>query len=297
MVIVILTEWSLYRFVLVPAYQEAGLNASLTPTQMILLAVITAMITGGGYVINDIVDHKIDLINRPDKVIVNRKISLPVAHLLYFSLNLFGLILAFYLALKTDNLHLIFIYPIALIGLYYYSTAMKKLVLVDNLLVSLYCAGVAGIVWIAERRSIRLLAEEHPGIARYVFFIFGAYMIFAFLTTLIREIIKDMEDLEGDDINGCLSLPIVIGIPKTKNVVYLLSGLLLSALIYTVYHLKNDLAFFQLMFIGLALIFPLLFEVYQLVKAQNKNDFHKLSQLAKISMLAGIIFIVIISLK
>ena len=157
LIIVILTEWLLYRYVLLPAYDLADISPSLNATQILILALITALITAGGYIINDIADHKIDLINRPQKVIIRKKISIEVAYLLYFVISIFGFILSFYLGLKTGNIHLLFLYPIAVMGLFLYSVSFKKLALIDNLVVSFFCAGVAGIIAVAERKSIAKL--------------------------------------------------------------------------------------------------------------------------------------------
>ena len=295
LVIVILTEWLLYQYLLVPAYNLADIDPTLNLYQIFILALITTLLTAGGYIINDIIDFKIDLHNRPNKVIIGKRISIQVAYLLYFIVNVFGFVLAIYLALKTKNSHLIFLYPVALVGLYIYSTILKKTFAIDNLVVSLYCAGVAGIVAVAERHSINQLINDHPQIADYAIFIFTMYVIFAFLTTFIREIIKDMEDMAGDEQHGCSSIPIKFGIPKTKTLVFFLGITLMAALLFSIYYLRPFLSTSQLIFIFLGIIIPLIYELYQLWAAQNSQDYRRLSTFSKLTMLAGIFFILITS--
>lgn len=293
--IVILTEWLLYRYVLIPAYELTNIEPTLNADQIFLLALVTAFLTAGGYIINDIIDFNIDLHNRPKKVIISKQISTEVAYLLYFSLSVFGFVLAIYLALKTNNLHLVFLYPSALLGLYFYSHLLKKWTAVDNLVVSFYCAGVAAIVGVAERHSIRQLIADHPEIAKKTLFIFSMYLVFAFLTTFIREIIKDMEDMAGDQKHGCSSIPIFLGLHQAKVVVYILGIFLIGSIGYAFYYLQETLGFLQQAFMVFVIIIPILIELYELSRAKTVKDFHRLSTFAKLTMLAGIFFIVITS--
>ena len=156
LIIVLLTQWFLHYYILHQNFQqEEGINSYLDDQSFYLLVLITLLITAGGYIMNDIVDYPLDIINKPKKVIVHKLISESLSYWLYFGTVLLGFVLALYLAFVTKNLHLLVLYPLAVLGLFIYSTHLKKSFLAGNLLVSFFCAGVAGIIWVAERDPLQ----------------------------------------------------------------------------------------------------------------------------------------------
>lgn len=293
LVIVALTQCLLQYLVLVPTLLEAGYSPSLDRLHFALLVLDTVLIAAGGYLINDLLDYDMDLVNKPDKVFVNRFFSKNEVQQMYFLLNLVGFGLCWYLAGYVGNRALSAIYPIAAILLFLYSGYFKKWPLVGNLVVALFCAFVAGIVLFAERETFSLLARQQAEWVARAKILFGGYLGFAFLSTLLREIVKDMEDQEGDRQLGLHTLPIAFGIPAARtwalstNLVLFLAVLFFSKWLFE----NEDLLPFAFSWIGLLL--PLAAIAWLLVKAVDKVHFSRLSQLIKLVMLAGLLLLIL----
>ena len=296
LIIVLLTQWFIYAYVLSPNFTMAGLISQLTSNEFGLLALITILLTAGGYIINDIEDCELDSVNKPDKVIVDKVISRSLAFWLYFGTLLLGFLLALFLAFTTSNVHLIFIYPLAAAGLFMYSMQLKKSFLAGNVLVAAYCAGVAGIIWVAERHTISELMDADPVAGRHIRLIFLVYMVLAFLSTLFREIIKDIEDLKGDLAYGSRTLPIVWGVDKAKRMSFGIGLALLLTIFFAVYHLTLLNSPLKVSFIILTMISPMILALTWLIRARSRKQYHRLSQLTKFLMVSGILLLLIISL-
>ena len=291
LIIVVLTQYLLQYFILIPAFRKAELTPLLDHFHFFILVLSTLIIAAGGYIINDIEDLEIDKMNKPERVIVGKFISVKNAHRLYWGITSIGLLISVYLALYVNNLPLVLIYPTAIYLLYIYSKSLKKSVLWGNLIVSIFCSFVAGIVLFAERANFFKLFDIDSEIGNHVALIFLAYMLFAFFSTMFREIVKDIEDVDGDLKNNCTTLPITHGIGMAKNVAYFFAIVLLGLLNFWVYlrclvGAEKDLIFF----IG-GIILPLLFAIYQLKMATSKIQMHQVSSLAKYIMLSGILYL------
>ena len=109
--------------------------------------------------------------------------------------------------------------------MWWYAVRLKCTPFWGNFFVALFCAGVAGILLFAERSPYQTFSIEAPGPAKETTWIFIAYLGFAFLSTLFREIIKDIEDKEGDQKAGCRTLPIVLGTGPAKGVASFSGGI------------------------------------------------------------------------
>ncbi|MBK6950389.1 MAG: UbiA family prenyltransferase [Haliscomenobacter sp.] len=202
LLIVALTQGLLYFLALMPAYDENQVRPTLDPLFLGLLCGVTLLLTAGGYIINDIEDEKTDLANRPDRVIVGKRISRQVAIWLYALASISGFLLALFIAFQVQKVKLLFLYPLALGILYWYSKTGQKLPLIGNLVISLFCAGVAGIIWAAEWPGLHALRAAAPQAYHQVGALFIWYSIFAFLSNLYREMVKDIEDAHGDGLSG-----------------------------------------------------------------------------------------------
>jgi len=165
--------------------------------------------------------------------------------------------------------------------------------LIGNLTVAFFCAFVAGIVWFAEREAYFSLAEIGEESFEKLTTIFGIYMFFAFITTLYREVIKDMEDYQGDKENDCRTLPIVLGMKKTKAFTFMIGITFLIGLYFLAdYFMGTKVDFVNsLIFIALAMFLPLLYSLYLIFKSKDKKDFKLNSRLAKVMMLSGILLL------
>ena len=294
LLIVILTQYLLQYVVLVPSFEAAGIAPLLGTWHYFLFVLSTLIIAAGGYIINDIVDLKIDLINKPERIWINRYLPLQQAWRLYYSISFIGFLISLYLALYIDNLPLVIIYPIAVALLYWYSFQLKKTVLIGNIVVAIFCAFVALIVLFAERAGYAILQEKAPKLATYCWNLFAFYGSFAFLSTLFREIIKDIEDIEGDLAQTCRTLPIVVGVKWAKIIASIVALILLALLLLLVLFHLAEKQYFLLVFNILGIELPLIFSlIYLAKKSLQKEDYHRLSSLAKLIMLLGLIYLVI----
>ncbi|HZV71548.1 MAG TPA: UbiA family prenyltransferase [Saprospiraceae bacterium] len=197
-------------------------DSFLTLPLFVLLTLITIILGAGGYVINDYYDMDIDRINKPDHVIAGKHWPLSKVKLIYFFLTGFGAILSVVLALKLGLLNYLFIYPLAVTALWYYSFSLKCKPIIGNIWVALFCAGVVGVVALPD---IFLRHTQHIRIE------LGYYMAFAFLSTWYREIVKDIEDKEGDERSACKTFVVRFGLNAGKYMAILFGLLLLSSLI------------------------------------------------------------------
>lgn len=291
LIIVAFTQYLLEFLILIPAFSAAGLSPALDIPRFLLLVCSTMLIAAGGYVINDIEDVEIDRINKPEKQIVGRLISVKSAWVYYFILFFLGFVISLYLAIHINNLPLLSIYPAAWLLLYLYSKYFKKMPLIGNVTVAVFCALVAGIVLFAERHAFMELVNM--GVHFKVTAVFIFYLFFAFISTLYREIIKDLEDHQGDAENGCRTLPIVLGIKTTKVITFTVGGIFALGFYFLLKHLYyfsgNAPLGFTLVLVGMVL--PLSASFYFLYNAQQKSDYKYLSRIAKFLMLSGILLL------
>lgn len=229
-----------------------------------LLVLCTVFVAAAGYIINDYYDIKIDLINKPKRVVIGKVLHRRIAMVSHFILNTLACFLALFLGWKIFS-----IIAATTVLMWFYANQLKRTALVGNLLISL----LTGL-------SVFLPAFLYKPTETTLIF----YACFAFFISLIREIIKDMEDVKGDEEFGCKTLPIVWGIRKTKLFIYLISLIFLVALSYMLFYANTPIQLYFLLlpgplFIGLQV---------QLAKADTSAQFLQLSYLCKWIMLAGV---------
>jgi 4-hydroxybenzoate polyprenyltransferase len=238
--------------------------------RLMVLSMSTIIIAAAGYIINDYYDVKIDLINKPERVVVGQSITRRYALLFHTFLSFTGVFLGFLLSWKIAAIN----FASAFL-LWLYSNNLKRQPFVGNLAVAL----LTGL-------SIALINSIYKG----NFILVNVYAAFAFFMTLVREIIKDMEDLKGDVTYGCRTLPIVMGIRKTKIVIYLL----MASFVITVLFIHFTSTALPIYYFLIFLFIPLLILFIRLLRADTKNDFYNLSTLSKIIMLLGILSMAVV---
>lgn len=278
--------------VLAPILKYGKLSLQLDGFLFFLLVLSTVFITSAGYVINDYFDRKTDLVNKPDSVIVGKKINRRYAMAFHIVFNVLGILIGFYISLSIGEpfLSLIFITVSGL--LWFYSTTYKKQLLMGNLIVAFLTALIPLIVLFFEYPLLKSeysnLFTAFGSIIKYMISWVTGYAGFAFLLTLAREIIKDTEDFEGDSAYGNQTIPIVLGTGYTKGIIVTLFVFTLVAIFYIYFtYLTNK---FTLYFILVALFIPIIFIIYKIIRAQNKKDYHVSSLLTKIIMINGLLY-------
>lgn len=233
--------------------------------RLFILVISTLLIAAGGYIINDYYDIKIDLINKPQRVVIGKSITRRYAILFHTLSSLAGVVLGLLLSWKIAVVNLA-----SATLLWWYSNSLKRQPFIGNFVVALL-TGVA--IWLVDS----LYKTGHLLIITYA--------LFAFFITLVREIIKDIEDLKGDQTFGCQTLPILWGIRKTKYLIYgILAVFTLTVMLLNFYHRNPSLQYLLLL-----LFVPILWLLVRLVLADTKKDFSWLSGFCKFILLLGIL--------
>ncbi len=288
LVIMALTQIAVQYWVVQPKLMIAGLSTNLNGLSFLGLVLYTLLIAGAGNIINDILDAKIDLINKPQKMIIHRLISIEKAYWIYYLLNGMALLIALVLDVYLQKVYFIPIGLSVILLLYAYSKWFKQQLLIGNIVVALLCAFTPSIVWLAEQSAIQQFELIEPKLASEMTFLLTVYAFFAFLSTMYREIVKDVQDVAGDEAHGCKTLPIVAGIKIAKWVALLFGGALAIVLvIFMQPFLVNEL-YVKFGFLLLVVLLPLLLSFGYLWKAQQTKHFKQLSQSIKFIMLMGL---------
>lgn len=286
---IVLTQMMFRYFILPFVYEQAhpGYESiKLSEPLFYLLVVASVCIAAAGYVINDYFDENIDQVNKSSRVIVGRFINRRSAILLHALLSLVGLLLSVYIGYQLRNAFIPLFNFLAINFLLVYSSTFKKKILIGNIIISLLTAWVILVLTVAEYR-FRISPEDV--VWQRLLKMSFVYAGFAFIISLIREVIKDMEDIEGDVKYGCKTMPIAWGLPVAKVFtavwIVVLIGALSAILIYVIQLGWWLSAFYSL----IAIIIPLVWVLRKLYKANTVPDFHRLSSVVKLIMLAGIL--------
>ncbi|GAA4897736.1 geranylgeranylglycerol-phosphate geranylgeranyltransferase [Flaviramulus aquimarinus] len=263
-----------------------GVSTSLDGFGIMLLILATISIAAAGNIINDINDIETDIINKPEKVIIGKSISEKTAYNLFIILNLIGVGLGFYLSHKVNRAPFFSIFVIISVLLYVYATYLKRTFLIGNIIISILVALSLIIVGVFELLPNIMPSNQQTQI---VFFkIILDYALFAFSINLLREIAKDIEDIDGDYNAGMNTLPIAIGRERTKNVLSVLNFIPLAAIIH--YVISN--LYKQQVAVGYFLIFviaPLIYITIKTFSAETKKDIRYISNMYKLVMLFGML--------
>ena len=299
LIVVVLTQYAIRWGVIDPMLSAASTNLpnaefhlQLGAFQFFLLVFSTICLTAAGYVINDYFDTRTDFLNRPGKVLVGTKIPRRQAMLIHILLSFAGVVLGFYISFYIGIPLLGFIFLIISGMLYFYSTTYKRQFLIGNLLVAIMTGLVPLMVILFELPELN---KEYGNVLlsyntdlMYIFYWVVGFSVFAFLTNFIREIVKDMEDFEGDSFYGRNSIPVVLGIKNAKIIVNVFIIITLFLLLFVYFRFLADPI--TLIYFSLFLFLPFLFLSFKTMKAKNKSDYHLIGNGLKIIMLAGVIY-------
>jgi 4-hydroxybenzoate polyprenyltransferase len=266
--------------------------------QFILVALSILCITASGYIINDIFDVEADKINKPTKVFIDKTISKKNALSTYYVLTILGIVFGIYTSYIKGEVSYSIFFISAIFLLYWYSKSLKRIAFIGNLVVSFLITLTLFIVFVFEMKSTSSSSNIVETIVNFfasisTFITVFIYIIFAFLMTLIREMIKDIEDMKGDYALKMKTLPILIGMNRTKNIVLTLSSFVFLFLLFI---LKEELTPFQLFFwyTIFFIIIPFAWFLYKLYSSKTSKDFHLLSNIIKFIMFFGILSMLLI---
>lgn len=291
LLIVLLTQVLMQYLILTPALEATGKVPVLNGFHFALLCLVTVIITASGFIINDFFDQEIDRVNKPDELIIGPRIPPELAKKMYHVLNIIGGILALWLSVEIGKPFWFLIYPVAVFGLWLYSKFLKKLFLWGNFVVAAFCGGVSLVLLLPELDQYfqtKSLSPESP--VRLGFLIIAFYSLFAFLTTFLREVVMDLEDMEGDQANHRRTLPLISGVGNTK-IVAVVTGFLIIALSAVIWFASSVIGG-NIPAIIIFSIFNLLLllSIYKIFKAEIKQHYGTISTQIKVLMLLGLLF-------
>ena len=293
LIFIALTQCLFYFSILLPTYQSTESGMPLMGyTDFFLLLFSSVSIAAAGYIINDYFDMDIDHINKPQKMIIGKWIGRRWAMLWHMLLSLIGLFLTAIVALHVNNMLLLVFNFASVVVLLFYSTTFKKKLLIGNVLISLLTAWVIGVLFVAEINLADLsYLKSHKTELDKLYKYTLVYAGFAFIVSLIREVVKDLEDMIGDKKFGCTTMPIVWGVNVSKIFIAIwlvvLMGLLLAILVYAIIH---NWFWLQLLLI-LSLLIYLVYILVHVRKASAIADYSIISKHIKLVMLVGILSI------
>jgi 4-hydroxybenzoate polyprenyltransferase len=261
LIIIVLTQYMTRIFLI---GSKENWKEIIKDPKLFLLSLSTVCIAAAGYIINDYFDVKIDLVNKPKEVIIGKLIKRRWAIILHQSLNFTGVLIGFLLSLKIFLLDVF-----AVSFLWFYSERFKRQAFIGNILVAFLTAlslVVIGVYYHQHETEVYI------------------YALFAFSISLIREIIKDIEDIRGDMKHNCRTLPIIWGIRRTKILLYFFILSFVIILFLMAYSLDNQ----HLIVVFLIMMLPISWMTYRIYWADRKRDFTQLSWVCKVIMLLGI---------
>ncbi|HZW63375.1 MAG TPA: geranylgeranylglycerol-phosphate geranylgeranyltransferase [Flavobacteriaceae bacterium] len=269
-----------------PFLSTTNLSITLNGFGFSLLVISTLSLAAAGYIINDLYDIESDRINKPNRVLVGKLVREKTAYNLFIGFNVVGVGLGFYLSHLIGKSGFFALFVIISGLLYLYATYLKQLTLVGNVVVSILVAFSVIVVGLFE--LLPAITSENQQTQLTFFSIIFDYAIFAFSINLLREMVKDLEDLEGDVKTGRKTLAVVLGRTKASKVVLVMAVLFLAAVTYYVlnyfYKLQPAVLYFLLLVIG-----PLALFCIKIYQAKSKTHYKNLSRLLKLIMLMGIL--------
>tara|TARA_B100000809_G_C15137026_1_gene531081 strand:+ start:512 stop:1588 length:1077 start_codon:yes stop_codon:yes gene_type:complete len=301
----------------------SGVGLQMSNLDFFLLSLSTVMIAAAGYIINDYFDVKIDRVNRSESIIVGKHIKRRVAMGAHIVINGFAILIGAYLAYKMGNWKLIFIQVVSAGALWYYSTTFKRQVIVGNVVVALLAALVPFVAGLYELILQHLMVDDTVNMLLFrlekftpfedveyalvetlnnILLWVSGFALFAFISTLVREIVKDIEDCDGDEQYESNTLPVVYGKSVAKMVAQVIALIMLGLIGYYQYmQVQNNAggdsqeavraqtrALITVMYFLFTVQLPLAYVIFQIYTAKVKEDYHKISTVLKLIMLAGI---------
>lgn len=294
--IMVLLTMVLTKYALIHSISQSSF---LSTSIFAIVCLSILCLTAAGYIVNDILDVKADLVNKPEKVFIGTSISIKKAWVLYSFLSVIGILCCVYV-LHSQQLsyHYLTAYVGTSLLLLLYSSHLKKLPVIGNLLIAGFCATIIYILYLLDDTNEQVhgfwnnFNKIFGDIVLHVMIVY--YIVFSFITTLIREMIKDIEDVDGDYTMKMKTLPILIGRKRARNAVI---GLSLVFILLLLLVIKSFLEASDGIILGLYflvfILFPFVYFTYLLWSARTKKQFHFLSNLMKLILFFGILSMIL----
>lgn len=272
-----------------------GMKFQLSTFDFVVLIAVVLALTAAGNIINDYFDQKVDKINKPEQVIVGKKVKRRVAIVLHQGLNIFAIVATLYVCIRTNYWLPLALPAVIATILWWYSPVLKKKVFVGNLAVAFCTACVPLWAALFEMHELQKnysdMLMNGESFFTQLWLRIAVVSLFAFVLTLLREAVKDMEDLAGDMLGEYRTIPIVYGLDKTKNYLYILIGFFLAGIAIVLWKMHS---IFELCVIIGLLLLPTIVMIRSISKAANQQDFHRTSQWIKVLSVLGIVSVILL---
>lgn len=289
LIYIALTQFLLQYCVVEPVLHYNGEEPSLSWVSFSLLSLSTVLIAAAGNIINDYFDINIDIINKPDRMVLDKIINRRWAMAWHTIFNMAGVSIGFIVAWRIGVIYLGFTQVICSLILWFYSTSFKRQVLIGNVLISLLTALSVVVVGFYEKQIYESFEAIMSPVGRKLIQIIGVYALFAFIISLVREIVKDLEDMIGDAKDGCRTIPIVWGVTPAKKICYMLLLVLQVLIIATEIRIAFIGWWPAIIYLVLLVQAPSVYIYTLLKKAHLPEHYHKVSSTVKWLMLTGIL--------
>lgn len=269
---------------------------ALSDWQYGLLVLSTVLLAAAGYVINNIYDVGTDSINKPNDVVVGKGITETAAYNIYIGLNISGVAIGFILSniIMRPTFASLFILIASL--LYFYATTLKQIMILGNFVVALLLAVSVLIIGVFD--LFPATTTENQAQMASLFSILTDYALFAFMINFIREIVKDIEDVNGDYNMGMNTLPVAIGVSRAAKIAlgFAVIAFVLSGLYCNTYFMQNKL-YIAVFYAFATVLAPLLYFIVKIFSAKSQKEFNHLSSILKLILFFGILSILVIALN
>jgi len=253
-----------------------------------LLVAASLFIAAAGYIINDYFDINIDEVNKPERMVVDKLISRRWAIAWHFILSAIAILLTMLALPVLQKWYLVLANTFCIAVLWFYSTTFKRNLLIGNIAISLLTAWTILVIFFSKLSVSDAFETGFPGQPKFFRFAF-LYAGFAFIITLIREAIKDIEDMPGDEKYGCRTMPILWGVNAAKVYIAVWMIILIAILIVIQVYVLQFRWWWAVVYCILMIILPLIYIFSKLFRASSQQDYHKLSSWTKLVMLTGIL--------
>ena len=286
---IVLTQLLFHVAVLDKILFPIGMRPVIDGWDFLLLSAASVLIAAAGYIINDYFDINIDQVNKPKGNVVDTVVSRRWAMAWHFILSGVGLILSAFISWRTGLWYILLGNFGCVLLLFGYSVSLKRKLLIGNIIIALLTAWVILVICFSQVgmlfRGIPAVNEESNKIIR----IGILYAAFAFISTVIREAIKDIEDMQGDAKYGCRTMPIVWGVNATKVYVAVWLVVILALLAVLQVYVFRFGWWLAMAYSVVFIIAPFVFIFLRLFKAAIQKDYHQLSNWTKLVMLSGLL--------
>lgn len=278
---------TLFQFCIFYTLYKGAVPAGDT-RHFIFLVLASLLIAAAGYVINDYFDINIDEVNKPRRMVVDKVIHRRWAIAWHFMLSVSGIVLTAFAIPFFEKWYLVLANILCVALLWFYSTNFKRSLLVGNIVISLLTAWTILIVFFSKVSLSDAVGDGN--FSHYKFFRLAVlYAGFAFIISLIREAIKDMEDMQGDARYGCRTMPIVWGVNATKVYTAVWLIILIALIVIIQVYILQFKWWLPIVYSLIAVAGPLVWVLAKLRSSTLPQQYHQLSTVTKAVMFTGIL--------